>query len=105
MAGCLPGVPPRLETAGARDQGRVLQPSGGRAARRGDRMDWIYLLILTVFSIELIVLGIAVYTLIYAAATWHQVAESNQRIAEMANRNERMTQSILQTVYDMQTQQ
>jgi type II secretory pathway component PulJ len=68
-------------------------------------MDWSHLLILTVVSIELIVLGIAVYALVYAAATLHQVEESNQRIAEMANRNERMTQSILQKVYDMQTRQ
>ena len=44
------------------------------------------------------VCGLGVVKIAYSAA---QVEETAKQIAEMANRNERMTQSILQKVYDV----
>ena len=68
-------------------------------------MDWTHILLLTSGIVQIVGLIIFGIVLTVGYTTLHQVEESNQRIAEMANRNERMTQSILQKVYDMQTRQ
>jgi type II secretory pathway component PulJ len=66
-------------------------------------MDWTHILLLTSGIVQIVGLIIFGIVLTVGYTTLRQVEESNQRIAEMANRNERMTQSILQKVYDMQT--
>jgi type II secretory pathway component PulJ len=68
-------------------------------------MDWTHILLLTSGIVQIVGLIIFGIVLTVGYTTLRQVEESNQRIAEMANRNERMTQSILQKVYDMQTRQ
>jgi type II secretory pathway component PulJ len=68
-------------------------------------MDWTHILLLTSGIVQIVGLIIFGVVLTVGYTTLRQVEESNQRIAEMANRNERMTQSILQKVYDMQTRQ
>jgi hypothetical protein len=64
-------------------------------------MDWTHILLLTSGIVQIVGLIIFGIVLTVGYATLRQVEESNQRIAEIASRNERMTQSILQKVYDM----
>jgi hypothetical protein len=45
--------------------------------------------------------GLTAWAVIQSVWSLDAIERSQERIAEMANRNERMTQSILQKVFDM----
>ena len=64
-------------------------------------MDWIHLFLAGSAVVEIAVLGFVVRGTVKVAYSTAQVEETAKQIAEMANRNERMTQSILQKVYDV----
>ena len=64
-------------------------------------MDWVHLFLVGSAVMEIAVLGFVVWGVVKIAYSAAQVEETAKQIAEMANRNERMTQSILQKVYDV----
>jgi len=64
-------------------------------------MDWVHLFLAGSAVVEVAVLGFVVWGMVKVAYSTAQVEETAKKIAEMANRNERMTQSILQKVYDV----
>ncbi len=64
-------------------------------------MDWVHLFLAGSAVIEIAVLGFVIWGVVKIAYSTAQVEETAKQIAEMANRNERMTQSILQKVYDV----
>ncbi len=68
-------------------------------------MDWTHIILLAIGVFQIGASVAITRALVIIAASAAQVEESNTRIAEIANRNERMTQSILQKVYDMNTRQ
>jgi len=68
-------------------------------------MDWTHITLLVIGLFQVAALVVIVRALVIIQATALQVEESNKQIAEMANRNERKTQSILQKVYDVTVQQ
>jgi cell division protein FtsB len=55
--------------------------------------------------VELVALAVIVYGAINISYSTVQVEETAKQIAEMANRNERMTQSILKKVYNVSSPQ
>ena len=68
-------------------------------------MGWAHITLLAIGLFQVAALVIIVRALVIIQATALQVEESNKQIAEMANRNERMTQNILQKVYDVTVKQ
>ena len=68
-------------------------------------MDLIHGLLAAGVLIEAIILGLVAWGMVNVAYSTTQVEETAKKIAEMANRNERMTQDILQKVYDVRTPQ
>jgi hypothetical protein len=64
-------------------------------------MDWVHLFLVGSAVLEIAALVFIAWGMVKVAYSTVQVEETAKGIAEMANRNERMTQSILQKVYDV----
>ena len=58
-------------------------------------MDWTHGIILLVGVVQTVGLGVIALAVVRVAANTAQIEETVAKIAEMASRNERMTQSIL----------
>jgi hypothetical protein len=68
-------------------------------------MDFIHLFLAVGVVIEVAVLGFVAWCSVNVAYSTAQVEETAKKIAEIADRNERMTADILRKVYDVTTPQ
>ena len=64
-------------------------------------MDWVYLFLAVSTIFEIAGLIFIAWCSVQVTFTASQVEETTRQVAEMASRNERMTQSILQKVYEV----
>jgi len=69
--------------------------------RKEHGMDWVHLFLAGSAVIEIAALGFIAWCSVNVSFSTAQVEETAKRIAEMASRNEWMTQSILQKVYEV----
>jgi uncharacterized protein YoxC len=67
-------------------------------------MDSLHLFLVVSAVIEVALLGFVAWCSVNVAYSTSQVEETAKQIAEIANRNEQMTQDILQKVYEVRMQ-
>jgi hypothetical protein len=66
--------------------------------------DSLHLFLVGSAVIEVVVLGFVTWCSVNVAYSTSQVEETAKQLAEIANRNERMSQDILQKVYEVRMQ-
>lgn len=64
-------------------------------------MDWVHLFLAVGTVVEILSLCFIAWAAINVQYTTYQVEDTAKKIAEMANRNERMTQDILMRVHNV----